>query len=92
MECRHLDGDPSNNELANLKWGTASENQRDRARHGTSNAGERCAHAKLKETDVIEIRCLSRLGMGNTQLAKAYGVTQPTINDIVHRRTWRSVS
>lgn len=26
MECRHLDGNPSNNKLENLKWGTAHEN------------------------------------------------------------------
>lgn len=33
MEARHLDGDPNNNDLANLCWGTHLENMRDRARH-----------------------------------------------------------
>lgn len=31
---RHLDGDPHNNRLENLAWGTASENMADMARHG----------------------------------------------------------
>lgn len=34
-ETRHLDGDPANNYLSNLQWGTASENQQDVLRHGT---------------------------------------------------------
>lgn len=35
MEARHWDGDPSNNRLGNLFWGTASENQLDNVRLGT---------------------------------------------------------
>lgn len=33
-EVRHLDGDPSNNALANLAYGTGAENWEDRRRHG----------------------------------------------------------
>ena len=35
MEVRHLDGDPINNTLGNLKYGTRSENCQDRVTHGT---------------------------------------------------------
>ncbi len=35
--CRHLDGDPSNNALENLTWGTPSENMYDKARHGVDH-------------------------------------------------------
>lgn len=35
MECRHLDGNRSNNTASNLSWGTFSENNLDRVRHGT---------------------------------------------------------
>ncbi len=31
---RHLDGDPSNNTLANLAYGTYGDNERDKVRHG----------------------------------------------------------
>lgn len=34
-ECRHLDGNPTNNRVENLVWGTPSENMQDRWRHGT---------------------------------------------------------
>ena len=35
MECRHLNGDPGNNIVENLCWGTHSENSLDKRRHGT---------------------------------------------------------
>jgi len=35
METRHLDGDPTNNALTNLRYGTHSENQLDAVAHGT---------------------------------------------------------
>ena len=36
MECRHLDGNPGNNRLDNLAWGTPKENFADSMRHGTA--------------------------------------------------------
>ena len=33
QECRHLDGDPSNNQLVNLVWGTRGENSADKKWH-----------------------------------------------------------
>jgi hypothetical protein len=35
MEVRHLDGNPANTRLANLRYGTHSENELDKVRHGT---------------------------------------------------------
>lgn len=46
-ECRHLDGNPANNRLENLQWGTRGENIADKARHETGNQGERHPLAKL---------------------------------------------
>ncbi len=34
MECRHFDGDPTNNQLSNLIWGTPKDNWADRRKHG----------------------------------------------------------
>lgn len=40
-QCRHLNGDPADNRLGNLRWGTAKENARDRDLHGRTARGER---------------------------------------------------
>ena len=37
MEVCHNDGDPTNNNLSNLRWGTKSDNQFDSVMHGTHN-------------------------------------------------------
>jgi NUMOD4 motif/HNH endonuclease len=34
METRHLDGDPVNNALTNICWGTYADNRQDMLRHG----------------------------------------------------------
>ena len=37
QDVRHLDGNPANNHLANLAYGTRSENNLDAVRHGTNS-------------------------------------------------------
>lgn len=46
MEVRHLDGNPKNNAVSNLAYGTTSENQLDRYEHGTRKVGEESHLAK----------------------------------------------
>lgn len=56
MEALHGDGDPSNNRIQNLRWGTRSENIQDAIRHGTHPATNRSAcprgHA-LREPNLV---------------------------------------
>ena len=46
MVARHKDGDPANNRLGNLAWGTAQENWQDRKQHGR---GTRSSEARQKQ-------------------------------------------
>lgn len=89
METRHLDGDPSNNNIKNLRWGTGEENCQDRCLHGTAPVGERNGQAKLRKKDVAEIR--KRYTVGNEthrSLAREFGVSHQNINDIVRGKLW----
>ena len=85
MECCHNDGNPWNNRVENLRWDTAQNNQRDRVKHGTSNGGERCASAKLTETQVAAIRADARL---QREIAADYGVRESAISRIKTGKRW----
>jgi hypothetical protein len=85
LECCHNDGNPWNNCLENLRWDTPKSNQRDRAKHGTSNRGERCVSAKLTEAQVAAIRADARL---QREIAADYGVRESAISRIKTGKRW----
>jgi len=88
-ECRHLDGNPLNNRLENLCWGTDKENSDDKARHGRMNTGERNGGAKLTEGKVQQIRKLYASGeYYQKHLATMFGVHKEHIGRIVRREKW----
>jgi hypothetical protein len=92
MEVRHLDGDPMNNAVSNLKYGTRKENVHDRKRHGTDNAGERSGHAVLTTDQAFEIRELYATGEYTYhELEEMFPASYRTIADVVNGVTWKSV-
>lgn len=84
----HDDGDPSNNFVHNLYWGTQAVNCADTVRHGRSTRGERSVTAKVTEAQVLEIRRRVATGEKQRHLAMEFGITTGTMGDIVKRRTW----
>jgi len=91
MQCRHLDGNPSNNHVSNLAWGTASENEKDKTLHGTSCTGERHGRSKLKSDDVLEIRRRSANGEMLLDIAKDFPVSPASLSLIVRRDRWKHI-
>lgn len=90
-EGHHFDGNPANNDVHNLRWGTYQDNANDRSRHGRTAQGERNGTAKLTATKIQEIRSDPR---SQNDLARAYGVSQTTISRILLRTRggWKHVS
>lgn len=82
MECRHLDGNPSNNRLENLAWGTRLENAGDRHRHGTTLAGEKNHASKASDAEVAEIRALLAAGKTGRSVADQFGLSESCISKI----------
>ena len=89
--CRHLDGDPTNNYLSNLKWGTSKENEADKARHGRTLRGEAVFGARLNADSVRKMRELFASGISAYRLARDFGVDNSTANRVVKRRTWAHI-
>lgn len=72
---------------AHLYLGTQKENLRGMVERGRSRAGEKHHNARLTPQMVNEIRDLSGR-MPQWKIARMYGVSQPTVSDIVTHRRW----
>lgn len=90
QETRHLDGNPSNNHLANLRYGVPADNGADRVSHGTQRRGQQSPRAKLTENDVRFIRSRGH-GMRQVDLAAKFGVSPTCIGRVLQKRLWRHV-
>lgn len=89
MQARHLDGNRFNNRADNLAWGTPSENNRDKERHGTGGRGERNPMARLTQDRVKEMRRLhSAGGLTFKALASRFGVSAMTAWRAVQHHSW----
>lgn len=82
---RHLDGISSNNNVENLAWGTALENERDKLKHGTWDSRY---SGKLSREQREEILRRAKNGERQRILAEEYGVSRPTITRLVNGSTW----
>ena len=87
---RHLDGDPLNNHVSNLAWGSASDNMQDMVRHGRTLRGTRSPHAKLTDDKVREILAL-RGKMGQKRIARQFGVSRTLVKQILAGEGWPGV-
>lgn len=96
MMCCHWNGNPADNRVSNLRWGTALENYGDMLRHGTASAlgvktGEDHYLAKLDWTKVAIIRSEYTGRRGQIrEFARTYGVSDEAISLVVKGKTWTS--
>lgn len=88
MQVRHLDGNPRNNTLANLAWGSAKQNAEDKRAHGRIRFGAQNPKTKLTAEQVIEIRSMTG---PVAAIAREFGVCHATIKAIKQGRTWQHV-
>lgn len=91
--ARHLNGKSRDNNRINLAWGTQKENAADAIRHGTKICGVRQCKAKLTDILVLEMRKLHADGLRECEIVRRFpGVSQPTINLVLRRKTWKHVA
>ena len=87
-QCCHWDGNPANNKLSNLRWGTPQENADDRKRHGHNLAGQSHGSATVTEADVIALRVRCANGEQTGTLSQEFGLSKSTICRIASGKLW----
>ncbi len=86
MECAHLDGNPLNNNLTNLKWVLPKENSQMKIIHGTSGVGEKNTMAKISDIDAeFIVRNYSKLT--NKILSEKFSISISNVSMIASGRT-----
>lgn len=88
QECRHLDGNPRNNNASNLAWGTRTENMRDKAIHGTERHGEDKPNHRITAEQARAIRTDHR---PSRAVGRDYGISHTAVLRIRRGDRWRTV-
>jgi hypothetical protein len=86
MEARHLDGNPGNARLDNLRYGTPKENAADMAAHGTRATGARHGQARFSDAEVEAIRAFVAAGGTHSAAARTFGVSRQYVGDLMSGR------
>lgn len=88
----HIDGNPLNCRIENIRWASPQENSDDMVRHGNSLSGERHPNVKLAVDDVRQIKTMLAQGEAQSSIAARFGVSQGAISAIKQGRCWQNVS
>lgn len=75
MDVCHIDGNPTNNKLSNLKYDTRTNNILDVYRQGKR-------WKALNTDDVLKIRSLLEKGLTGQEIAKQLGVSNSTVSAV----------
>lgn len=93
QEAMHLNGNPEDNRLANLAWGSKKENQSHRKIHGTNLASGN--HPSSTITEEVAQLIWDDLVIGKTgrkEIAEKFKVSVAIVHGIAQGRTWQSVN
>lgn len=90
MVRRHIDGNPRNNSISNLAYGTHKKNSLDAIMHGTTLSGEKNKQSKYSESDIEKVRNLYFVdGLRQKEICKITGMKKCQVSGIVLGRSWK---
>lgn len=84
FECRHLNGNPIDNRLENLAWGTPEENLNDKIKHGTYITRSKLNFKKAKLIRILYFN----FNWSLSKLARFFNVDKSTISYIKNNKIW----
>ena len=85
IETRHLNGNPSDDRLENLAYGTKSDNMQDAIKHGTFPLGSRRPGAKINIAKAREIAAHKGV---MSDIAREYSLSPSSILEIKRGKNW----
>lgn len=91
-EVCHIDGDPLNNDVSNLRWGTHLDNMRDAQKHRTfhyftDEENEMCMEALRTPIKAIDIKSGKEFEfISQAEAARVLNLYQPNINHVLSGR------
>jgi len=77
LECCHNDGDPSNNNISNLRWDTHRNNNLDKRNHGTHNN-----HWIINKSIIAVVKLLTRSGHKQNDVSGRFGISKTHVYNI----------
>ena len=95
-EVNHIDGNKANNHVDNLEWCTRNKNVSHAFRNGLNRQykGVDNPQAKLTEKDVIFIRANAKpydKKYSYAALSRRFNVSEPTIKEVVWRKSYANI-
>jgi predicted XRE-type DNA-binding protein len=90
LEVNHKDGIRHNNNSDNLEWVNRSKNIRDTFKRGRDVNGEKNNSSKLKNEYIGIIASLYDSGVNQKIIAKAFGVSQGTISNVINNKHYKN--
>ena len=83
--CRHLDSNPENNHIENLKWGTLIDNTLDRFENPNDNS------IKVNMEKIIEIKTMLLEGKKPVEIAEITNIGYSIVSNIKNCKNWKNV-
>jgi hypothetical protein len=92
-EVNHKDGNKDNNHYTNLEWCTGEENREHSMKTGLIKRGEYNSRAKMKDSDVLDVRIRIMAGESFRKVWLDYQdvVKWYTFRDICRGDTWKHI-
>lgn len=90
-QAAHLDGNPLNDRLDNLKWCSPKENNSHKFMHGTMQHGFSSPGSKFSRETFALVEKMLGMGVSQYEIAEVFNVNQSTISRIKTRARWKHI-
>jgi hypothetical protein len=90
FECNHIDGNKTNNNVANLEWVSRQQNSDHALQKGLRKVhGEYSGSARFTDEEILRMRQLAKSGMVINHIAKIFKVKHSYLQDIIRGKNWK---